>query len=303
MKTILVPIDYSKNARNALAYGLEIARIADARLILFHAFYPIMTPPASLNVTDVIAALEEGKARSLEEYGQANLNEIGSENGNLQAYKNMHLQAVARMGGSYEMILQAIDKYKADLVVMGMQGGGALSQALLGSNTISVMQESQVPILAVPENMPFRHFRNVVFAANLKKIPANADLQPLRNFLNVFEPRLQVLHLYRNHLQCASFDAEFAQELLAGKLPGIDLDFTFMVQEEVAAGIQEFIQEQQAELLVLVPQRHNFLERLLDRSVTGKITAHPQVPLLALPASTLSHTTPTSPESIAVQDR
>ncbi|OKL40360.1 universal stress protein [Pontibacter flavimaris] len=289
MKSILVPIDYSNNSRNALTYALEIARVTGAEIILFHAFYPIMTPPASLDTTDVILALEEGKARSLKDFALATRTEIGAADGLLEAYQSIPLRAAARMGGSYEMILEAIEKYKADLVVMGMQGGGPFSQALLGSTTISVMQESKVPILAVPENMPFRYFRKVLFATNLSKLPATADLQPLRDFVATFEASLQVLHLYKNNLQYATFDPHEALEQLSAKLQGITLDFQFDIQEEVAEGIQKYILEQHADLLVLIPQRHNFMERLLDRSVTGKITAHPQVPLLALPASTLTY--------------
>lgn len=298
MKTIVVPIDYSKHSRNALGYGLEIASLTGARLVLFHAFYPIMPPPASLNTTDVIGALEEGKARSLEDFGRTTLAEIGKENGRLDVYKTIPIKAGARMGGSYEMILEAIKRYEADLVIMGMQGGGAISQALLGSNTISVMQECEVPILAVPENIPFKPFRKVVFATNMRKMPPSTDLEPLRDFLLPFEPALKVLHLYRNNMQLGNFDPSAAQEQVEQKLQGLALDFTYDVRENVAEGIQQFIQEQQADLLVLIPQRHSFLERLLDKSITGKITAHPQVPLLALPSVTLKSTQNTS-ESMA----
>lgn len=45
-----------------------------------------------------------------------------------------------------------------------------------------------------------------------------------------------------------------------------------------------FVQEQQADLLILIPQKHPFLERVLDTSVTWKILSKPFVPLLALPS-------------------
>lgn len=289
MKTILVPIDYSPNSKNALVYALEIARMTGAELILFHAFYPILTPPTSLNSTDVVLALEEGKAKSLEDFALALRFELANVSGEFEAFENVKMQAVARMGGSYEMILEAIKEYDADLVVMGMQGGGPLSQALLGSTTISVMQECKVPLLAVPESIPFRRFRNVLFAVNLRKMPPTADLRPLHGFVKAFGAELQVLHLYRNNLQHASFDPKAAQEQLASKLAGLELRFHFGIREEVAEGIQQYIKEHNSDLLVMIPQRHNILARMLNKSITGKITAHPQVPLLALPASTLAN--------------
>lgn len=300
MKTILAPIDYSENSQNALTYAFHVAKAANAEVILFHAFYPIVSPPAAYDVTDVILALEEAKARELAEFAEKTKRDI-SPASEAKAYK-MKAQAVAiqpsdfadvkiscvtRMGGSYEQILKAIEEYNADLVVMGMQGGEVIRQALLGSTTISVMQESRVPVLAVPHGIPFRQFESVVFAADLGKMPATADLRMLRDFVKEFNARLQVLHLHQNSAQQASFDGQKALEMLTGKLQDINFSVSLELQKDIAKGIQQYINEKQADLLVMIPQKHNIFERLLDRSITGKITAHPLVPLLALPAGCL----------------
>jgi len=39
MKTILVPTDFSKIARNAIDYAVEIAKLTKAKLILFHVYH------------------------------------------------------------------------------------------------------------------------------------------------------------------------------------------------------------------------------------------------------------------------
>ncbi|WP_181163621.1 universal stress protein [Pontibacter mangrovi] len=288
MKTILVPVDYSGNSRSALSCALDLAKTSGADVILFHAFYPIMSPPATFNVTDVIQALEEGKARSLMEFGEEIRKEVAAASGEAAAFRNIRLQASASMGGSYEKILEAIDKYKPDLVVMGMQGGEAVSQALLGSTTISVMQESPVPILAVPRNAKPGPFTSVVFAANLSKLPPNANLHPLTDFINTCHAQLEVLHLYRNQEQKEKFNATEALNNLERSLQGVKYHVSFEVQEDVATGIQQFVKDKNGDLLVLIPQHHSFLERLLNRSVTGRITPYLQVPLLALPTHTLS---------------
>ncbi|MCC9167554.1 universal stress protein [Pontibacter harenae] len=164
MKTILVPVDYSENSKNALHYALEIAKIAGADVKLFHAFFPIMSPPAAYEVMNVIQALEEGRQKELELFADEAIKAFAVK----ADIGDVKITCVAKMGGIYELILQAIEKYKADLVVMGMQEGEAVSQALFGSTTISVMQESQVPILAVPKGVPFRSFSSAVFAADLQ---------------------------------------------------------------------------------------------------------------------------------------
>ena len=44
MKTILVPTDFSKIARNAIDYAVEIAKLTKARLILFHVYHATVVP-------------------------------------------------------------------------------------------------------------------------------------------------------------------------------------------------------------------------------------------------------------------
>lgn len=302
MKTILVPIDYSDNSQNILAYALETARVASADVIVFHVFFPIMSPPAAHDATDVVLALEEKKTRELEQFAdrakqvvaqiyclQTSLITDACTGRKVSDFDGVNLSCIARMGVPHDQIHEAIRKYKADLVVMGMQEGEALSQAVLGSTTISVIQESNVPVLAVPKGIPYRGFKSVVFAADLHKLPVHADLHLLQDFIKVFQPRLQVLHLCRTGKQLEKFKAKDTLKDFIRYFEDVDYDVSIGLCENVSASIQEFIKEQQADLLVLIPQKHTFFERLLNKSVTGRVTAHPLVPLLALPSNILHH--------------
>lgn len=302
MKTILVPIDYSDESQNILAYALELARTISADVIVFHAFFPIMSPPASYNAADVVLALEGGKRRELEQFTHkvkevvahtyclhTSLVTDTATDRRISDFDGVHISCIAKMGGPYEAIKEAIRKYNADLVVMGMQEGEALSQALLGSTTISMMQDSPIPILALPKGATFKGLRSVLFAADLHKLPVGADLRLLREFVKAMQAKLQVLHLYRTQRQFEEFEAQDALDTLSRNFEGVDYDVSFDLCEHVAAGIQRYVREQQVDLLVLIPQKHTLFERLLDKSVTGKITAHPLVPLLSLPPAVLHH--------------
>ncbi|WP_018478706.1 universal stress protein [Pontibacter roseus] len=301
MKTILVPIDYSRDSQNALSFALETARLTGAEIILFHAFFPITSPPAAYDVADVVLALEEGRTKDLAAFATTTVQELieKSATTNLTVgYDQVSIRSVAKMGTPFKLILKALDKYKVDLVIMGMQGGGSISQAVLGSTTLSVMQASLVPVLAIPKGVSFTPVKSVVFAVNLNKLPAAVDLHLLREFLLVSEAKLHLLHLYRNNSQQVKFDARPALKTITEKLEGVPYKVSFDVAEDVAAGIQQFIQEKAADLLVLLPQKHNFIEKLLDRSVTGRITAHPLVPLLALPFGSLPPVAPAMEQEV-----
>ena len=56
-----------------------------------------------------------------------------------------------------------------------------------------------MPVLAVPLHAPFEGFKSVIFAADLFRLPTNAVLQALRQFVKLFNSHLQVLHLYHEN--------------------------------------------------------------------------------------------------------
>ena len=55
-----------------------------------------------------------------------------------------------RVGDASEVILDAVYREHADLIVMGTQGLGGLRKLLLGSTTERVLRRTHTPLLAVP---------------------------------------------------------------------------------------------------------------------------------------------------------
>ncbi|QCR21401.1 universal stress protein [Pontibacter sp. SGAir0037] len=317
MKTLFVPTDFSQDATNALLYALDMAKATPAKMIVFHAFFPVMSPPAAYEIPSLIPELERGKALELEEYVKEVQQAVSSDvvldyystGGSYLAvdpsqqvsksgyhtieeiHEPVSLQAVnitcvAKMGAIFEQILSAATAYSADLVIMGMQGHDALSQALIGSTTLSVMRNSRIPVMGIPKGARFRGLRSVVFASDLSRQPDLFVLRKLHDFVRAYNPKLQVLHLYKHQDQLAELKkTSLALDVLDRQLRDLAYQVVLKQKENVPEGIQAFVQEQQADLLILSPQRHNWLDRLLNKSVTEKMTASSAFPLLTLPAS------------------
>ncbi|WP_187261619.1 universal stress protein [Pontibacter beigongshangensis] len=316
MKTVLIPIDYSPDSKNALLFALELAQKAKFRVIVFHAFYPAASPPAIYEVPSFIESLEKEKSLELEQYVQdckASLPQDfvfdfrcaarGAAENQVPGYTEQvfhtivaaqasreryatPVACVAKLGTVYEQIMLMEESSEADLVVMGMQGGGTLGKALVGSTTVSVMRNSRVPVLGVPLKATFRGLRSAVFASDLSRQPDLLLLRLLRNFMKTFRPRLEMLHLHRQpDVQAEYKNVERTLQVLDEQLHDLDYKVVLRQRTEVVAGIQEFLQERQPSLLILSPQKHTFLERLLRKSVTAQMAANSAVPLLTLPSS------------------
>lgn len=317
MKTILVPVDYSPNSKSALLYALKLAQRQSLNVIVFHAFHPMVSPPAAYEIPTIIPQLEKEKLLELEQYVQdcktvqpedvvINYKRVErtektgiSLAGEVKGFHDIsvdvlphgryaaHVNYVAKAGTVYEQIIKAAKANKVDLIVMGMQGGGALSQVLIGSTTASVMRNSNIPVLGVPPGIKYFGFKSVVFAADLSKLYDKFLLAKLQEFVKKFRPKLQVLHIDKQHnLQADDERLQPGLELLDTELHEIDFKVILQQRPDAATGIQEYLQERKPDLLILSPQKHNVLERLLDRSVTSKMIAYNHLPLLTLPLAT-----------------
>ena len=142
-RRILCPIDFSPASSRALAYALDFAEEADAHLTLLHA---IEMPPelgeipvhGEVNVDAVRAAAEAESLRRLRALVPAEARD----------YCTIHTAVVE--GRAHRHILETASDQAADVIVMGVQGRGALDLLFFGSTTQAVVRGAGCPVLTVP---------------------------------------------------------------------------------------------------------------------------------------------------------
>lgn len=143
-KRIVCAVDFSPASIRALAYAIDLAREADARISIIHV---IELPPElgefpfakDFSVNGVQAAAEAEYLRRL----RALIPE------DARTYCTVSTQVTE--GRAYREILRAAGEEKADVIVMGVQGRGAVDIMLFGSNSHAVIRGAACPVLVVPE--------------------------------------------------------------------------------------------------------------------------------------------------------
>jgi nucleotide-binding universal stress UspA family protein len=141
LRQILVAIDGSKPADRALALASELARSAGGgTLILVSAISdPVTFAPTSVaGLEMVLEAEQQGAERDLAERA-ARLREGGVE-----------VETVVRVGPAPDVLVEEAETRRADLVVAGSTGKGALQRAFLGSVTTRLLHVLRRPLLVVP---------------------------------------------------------------------------------------------------------------------------------------------------------
>jgi universal stress protein A len=140
VRSILCPVDFSEQSRQALLWASAIAQYRGAELTVLSVIEPLLAQAAGIRL-GVDLAREEA-APALREFVEATLPE-----GVRQA---SHVRMEVTVGDPSEAILQTGRRLKAGLIVMGTHGLGGFRKLVLGSTTEEVLRRTEWPVLAVP---------------------------------------------------------------------------------------------------------------------------------------------------------
>ena len=141
-KHIVAAIDFSDSSLAALQWALSLSEEADAHLWLLHA---IEVPPelrAASVVTDQEVDELNAFARASALLRLRSLVPEGAE-------ESCSIKTATTVGEASHALLKFAAEHEADLIVMGVQGHGAVDRLIFGSKTRDVVGAATCPVLTV----------------------------------------------------------------------------------------------------------------------------------------------------------
>jgi nucleotide-binding universal stress UspA family protein len=137
---ILVSIDGSLDANQALSEAIDIAEAEHSRLTLITA----VRPNPAWAYTPATAAAANELARSFENEAEKVMNDALE-----RVPESIPVTKIVTHDPIRSALLTQIEAGRHDLVVMGSRGRGAVSSSLLGSVSHYALNHSPVPVLIV----------------------------------------------------------------------------------------------------------------------------------------------------------
>lgn len=262
MKRILVPLDFSANSDISCVFSEEIAKVTGAEVILFHSFFEqtyfadggIATGFESgitLN-DDITLNLFNQKKEQLNRMAEQMIGRQDSTRG-----KPFKVTPIIETGNPHIQIFQAVDDFQPELIIMGSSGMGK-EGFLSGSVSRKVMDNSEIPVMAVPEIPQFLGLKNVLYTTDLQHDDVNSLLH-LIHLLKDFDINVHCLHLNVNG---KNKNAEKDMKALGG----VDelqqhlgrLNFNVLLCENPKETLTEFIADHNIHLIAFIPYKKNF---------------------------------------------
>ncbi|MGB3851974.1 MAG: universal stress protein [Tunicatimonas sp.] len=274
IRRILVPTDFSLTANNALIYALDLAKEVEAQVFILHVYH---IPSAAVTAAYPAGYYEAVSMDELKEEADQRMKKLKRDY--LYATK-VPYECLTQLGPAVDIIARTAEEKNVDLIVMGTQKAEK-AKAWLGSVTTDTVKSSHYPVLAVPHEAHFERPRTLLLATSLTQLPELGELDTLKTIAKEFEATIDVLYVRKEEADLTREQTE-GREALEDYLLGIPHQFHFASSENVNDGIQQYMDQCQAELLVMIPQHRSFLDSLLHSSHTKQMVFHTHKPLLAI---------------------
>jgi nucleotide-binding universal stress UspA family protein len=269
MQVILVPIDFSPQSRNAAAHAAMLAKSFHGKLLLFHAYMlptPVSEVPYVMVTVDDLQKDNELMIKKEAEY-------LNTEHG-------VETEWLVRIGIPSDEIKALTEERPFDLVVMGMKGVGGLDK-IIGSTTTNCLRKLKTPVLIIPQDSRFTEYKHITYATDFHNELLTRSFDPLVQIAKQFKSIVSIVYIHRDADRAEVNELDWRKNM-TNILPEIDYSFVKIEDDSVKHGLTEYIESSHTDLLVMLTHRHNFFERLFNRSQTTTMAYETKVPLLVL---------------------
>ncbi|MCB0586499.1 MAG: universal stress protein [Phaeodactylibacter sp.] len=265
MKKILFPTDFSETASNAFRYAVRLAEALEARVDVMNVYH-LPLNDASRVPADYIERMLSEKKQSVE----AHLREFTSE---------CSPRAIGELKAEYGIFVyqEVIDKAEDEgynLIVMGTKGERNAIEKMMGSVTTHTMMHAPCPVLAIPEGADFQPISHIAYATDFEPSDEHA-VEQLMEFAGKLGSAIHFVHI-----DTKAVAGSMEDYVMVENYPFPFTDFSVVGSRSVAEGLDEFVTENQIDILALFIPNRRLWERLFHTSFTKQMAFHAKVPLL-----------------------
>jgi nucleotide-binding universal stress UspA family protein len=265
---ILVPVDFSPCAMNALKSAVQIAKRMNGSITLFYVRQEMMLHEGDESHFEDDLIDDELKSK-FQDLIDANLD-----------MKNIPHQVMAKLGEVEEQVADAAKEVEADLIVMGTKGSSGIYEVLMGSNTYAVVRSSKVPVLVIPDGTITDEIRHIALAGDYKPIQPEM-LEPVKLMAGIDGADIHIVHVDDDK----SLTEEEMEEARKYKryLKNFRHHYHLIEGDDFENALNDYCIEKDIDMISMIPRKHELFDRVFEGGETQNMVYHTKIPLLAIP--------------------
>ena len=276
MIRILLPTDFSENSLKAIRYALKVYKDIKTTFYLLHTY----TPPVYQTEYVIGSPGQIGLGDVLQESSMTQLEKLKSELEHEFPNPNHTFIVHSAFNTLINEVLETVAAENIDVIIMGTKGVTGATEILFGTYTVHVIKKAKCPIIAVPPNFKYEAPKEILFPTDYEIEYKKGNMQTLLTIATQHKSRINVMHVRTGYDLTSNQEK---QKAALEKLLGNQALFHELPDNGIIEAINEFQIKQKINLLVMVKNKHTFLERLFIEPIIKKIGLHITVPFMVLP--------------------
>jgi len=278
MLTILVPTDFSANAKAGLRFAMHWSAIQPASLVFIHIFQPVLLPGLGDKESKYFVENEMKRLHTkLSRYVLSLYKSLGLKPGK---YSCLVKEGIA---ADISLLEYCRHHDEINYICISTRGAGNINQ-FFGTNTGNLITKSKVPVVAVPVKYRRQTLKSLLFTTDLSHL--DSELKRIVAFARPLKIRILLFHLV--------FPGEFVPDkkqlensLLNKFRYDIKVNISKVhIENSIRENIREQIKKTRPSLVAMfTDQNRNIFQKLFYPSKAEQLSFKTTVPLLTFPKS------------------
>lgn len=264
---ILVPIDFSEDAEKALQFALVLAKRKEGSITLIH-------------VVEMVYDFASQGALALDSMHK-DAHDLLEKLCYKYADSGIPLDFIVKEGTASITASRAATEIGAQLIVMGTRGASGAQKILFGTTTISLIRETKVPVLVIPEKASMAEMNSLTLALEFSS-HEEKFIQWVVELSRKWEMQLDFFHVSVEESFKETLAILGLENYLVKNFPGVETEVIIKHATSASKGLNDFLTSRTTSILVLCHQHKSFWEQLTKRSETVDLAYAAHTPLLIL---------------------
>lgn len=258
MKSVIIPVDFSDTSLNAARYVANmLAGHPDTKVVLYHNY-------ENESDRDIALSYLESLKRELVEKGDS------------------RVEYELEMGGDLvENIDRLAHTMRYTLIAMGITGRTTMGQALMGSNTLKLVDNTIYPVLIIPPGAKYTGLKNVAFASDFENVRSSTPEIFISSVLEMFNPQLHIVNVNAEHYVALTEHYQQEKQKLKDMFSKYSTEFYFIGMSDFFEALENFTRDYNIDMLITVPRHHANSKTLFKNTHTKRLAYHSHIPILA----------------------
>lgn len=271
MNRILIPVDFSQEARCAAKTAANIARKTNAKIFLLHM----------IDLPEGVIDMQSGSDNSspaailLMKKVHERFNELKNES----FFSGLEVEEIVNFDSAFSGVIDESKKNNIDLVVMGSSGATGIKEIVVGSNTEKVVRHSSAPVLVVKKDSAELNINDIVFASDFSS-EGKDRFKDIIAFSKVFNAKLHLLYVNTSSNFNTTKEIDAKIEKFIEDCGVSNFDSAIYNDISVEKGILNFTNTINADLIALNTHGRSGLSQLFNGSIGQEIANHALKPVI-----------------------